>query len=82
MHLDAGQPYLLNPSSATELSFNIQNNYHAVVGIGFPQRFYQTLKGLGVKQFQEHAFVIIMITVLMISFLMMICRSLQQKRCC
>lgn len=47
MHLDAGQPYLLNPSSATELSFNIQNNYHAVVGIGFPQRFYQTLKGLG-----------------------------------
>ena len=56
MHLDAGQPYLLNPSSATELSFNIQNNYHAVVGIGFPQRFYQTLKGLGVKQFQEHAF--------------------------
>ena len=56
MHLDAGQPYLLNASSATELSFNIQNNYHAVVGIGFPQRFYQTLKGLEVKQFQEHAF--------------------------
>jgi len=26
------------------------------VGIGFPQRFYQTLKDLGLKQFQEHAF--------------------------
>ncbi|MEQ1065749.1 tetraacyldisaccharide 4'-kinase [Acinetobacter sp. XH1741] len=56
MHLEAGQPYLLNPSSTNELLFNTQNNYHAVVGIGFPQRFYQTLKDLGVKQFQEHAF--------------------------
>lgn len=80
MHLDAGQPYLLNPSSATELSFNIQNNYHAVVGIGFPQRFYQTLKGLGGNNFKSMLFVITMITVLMISFLMMICRLLQQKK--
>lgn len=56
MHLETGQPYLLNPSSRVEHSFNPQSNYHAVVGIGFPQRFYQTLKDLGLKQFQEHAF--------------------------
>lgn len=56
MHLEAGQPYLLNPSSMAEHNFNSQNSYHAVVGIGFPQRFYQTLKDLGLKQFQEHAF--------------------------
>ena len=80
MHLDAGQPYLLNPSSATELSFNIQNNYHAVVGIGFPQRFYQTLKGLGVKQFQEHAFRDHHDYSIDDLILMMICRSLQQKK--
>ncbi|MFV5583682.1 tetraacyldisaccharide 4'-kinase [Acinetobacter oleivorans] len=56
MHLETGQPYLLNPSPRGEHSFNPQSNYHAVVGIGFPQRFYQTLKDLGLKQFQEHAF--------------------------
>ncbi|QXA09208.1 tetraacyldisaccharide 4'-kinase [Acinetobacter pittii] len=56
MHLEAGQPYLLNPLSNSKSSFNLENNYHAVVGIGFPQRFYQTLKELGLKQFQEHAF--------------------------
>lgn len=56
MHLETGQPYLLNPLSNSKPSFNLENNYHAVVGIGFPQRFYQTLKDLGLKQFQEHAF--------------------------
>ncbi|AXJ90444.1 tetraacyldisaccharide 4'-kinase [Acinetobacter pittii] len=56
MYLETGQPYLLNPLSNSKTSFNLENNYHAVVGIGFPQRFYQTLKDLGVKQFQEHAF--------------------------
>ncbi|MEO4207320.1 tetraacyldisaccharide 4'-kinase [Acinetobacter pittii] len=56
MHLEIGQPYLLNPLSNSTPSFNLENNYHAVVGIGFPQRFYQTLKDLGLKQFQEHAF--------------------------
>jgi tetraacyldisaccharide 4'-kinase len=56
MHLETGQPYLLNPLSNSKPSFNLENNYHAVIGIGFPQRFYQTLKDLGLKQFQEHAF--------------------------
>jgi len=56
MHLEAAQPYLLNPSSMADHNFNSQNSYHAVVGIGFPQRFYQTLKNLGLKKFQEHAF--------------------------
>ncbi|MDO7243827.1 tetraacyldisaccharide 4'-kinase [Acinetobacter pittii] len=56
MHLETGQPYLLKPLSNSKPSFNLENNYHAVVGIGFPQRFYQTLKDLGLKQFQEHAF--------------------------
>lgn len=56
MHLETGQPYLLNPLSNSKPSFNPENSYHAVVGIGFPQRFYQTLKDLGLKQFQEHAF--------------------------
>lgn len=56
MYLETGQPYLLNPLSNSKPSFNLENNYHAVVGIGFPQRFYQTLKDLGLKQFQEHAF--------------------------
>lgn len=56
MHLETGQPYLLNRSSNCGHNFNPENNYHAVVGIGFPQRFYQTLKDLGLKQFHEHAF--------------------------
>ncbi|PPC05949.1 tetraacyldisaccharide 4'-kinase [Acinetobacter pittii] len=56
MHLETGQPYLLNPLSSSKPNFNPENSYHAVVGIGFPQRFYQTLKDLGLKQFQEHAF--------------------------
>ena len=27
-----------------------------MVGIGFPQRFYQTLQNLGIEQFQAHEF--------------------------
>ena len=55
MHLEIGQPYLLNPMASVE-PFNPQASYHAVVGIGFPQRFYQTLKGLGVTSYQCHEF--------------------------
>src|SRR5690606_41832378 len=33
-----------------------QSAFYAVVGIGFPQRFYQTLKNLGLEQFQCHEF--------------------------
>ncbi|RZF54775.1 tetraacyldisaccharide 4'-kinase [Acinetobacter halotolerans] len=55
MYLDVGQPYLLN--NHLELSWFDANQYfNAVVGIGFPQRFYQTLSKLGVSQYQAHEF--------------------------
>jgi tetraacyldisaccharide 4'-kinase len=54
MHLAVGQPYLLNGSS--DAVFNAQQDFYAVVGIGFPQRFYQTLEDMGVMQFQCHEF--------------------------
>ena len=55
MHLEIGQPYLLNPHSSTN-AFNAKQYFNAVVGIGFPQRFYQTLNKLGVNQYQAHEF--------------------------
>ena len=55
MHLAIGQPYLLNQHCDTS-PFNCHAFFHAVVGIGFPERFYQTLKQLGVQQFQAHEF--------------------------
>src|SRR5690606_13107894 len=54
MHLAASQPYLLNQDSSK--SFDPETNFYAVVGIGFPQRFYQTLESLGLQQFQCHEF--------------------------
>src|SRR5690606_36596230 len=54
MHLAASQPYLLN-QDGTKI-FNPQAAFYAVVGIGFPQRFYQTLQNLGIEQFQCHEF--------------------------
>jgi len=56
MHLEVGEPYLLNPMQGQELILNVQDSFYAVVGIGFPQRFYQTLEVLGIKQFQCHEF--------------------------
>ena len=55
MHLEIGQPYLLNPNSSTN-TFDDKQYFNAVVGIGFPQRFYQTLNKLGVNQYQAHEF--------------------------
>ena len=55
MHLGVGEPYLLN-SSLQGNWFDVNQYFNAVVGIGFPQRFYQTLKTLGVHQFQAHEF--------------------------
>ena len=55
MHLEIGQPYLLNPNSSTN-TFDAKQYFNAVVGIGFPQRFYQTLNKLGVNQYQAHEF--------------------------
>lgn len=54
MHLEPAQPYLIR--AADEQLFNPKLNYYAVVGIGFPQRFYQTLEDLGLSQFQSHEF--------------------------
>ncbi|ANF81985.1 tetraacyldisaccharide 4'-kinase [Acinetobacter sp. NCu2D-2] len=54
MHLAPSQPYLL--SASAEQYFNPQQSFYAVVGIGFPQRFYQTLQDIGVNAFQAHEF--------------------------
>jgi tetraacyldisaccharide 4'-kinase len=56
MHLEVAQPYLLNPFYDQSESFNPTLDYYAVVGIGFPQRFYNTLESIGVSQFQCHEF--------------------------
>ena len=54
MHLEVSSPYLLN--AKTDTLFDINQDYYAVVGIGYPQRFYKTLQSLGVTQFQCHEF--------------------------
>lgn len=56
MHLQVGKPYLLNPAFDTEEVFDAEQDFYAVVGIGFPQRFYHTLEGMSVKRFQCHEF--------------------------
>ncbi len=56
MHLEVAAPYLLNPIDGREAFFDVDDPYYAVVGIGFPQRFYQTLESMGVHQFQCHEF--------------------------
>ncbi|MCH7311618.1 tetraacyldisaccharide 4'-kinase [Acinetobacter sp. ANC 4805] len=55
MHLEIGQPYLLNASLDLN-RFDSSQCFNAVVGIGFPQRFYQTLNQLKVNQYQAHEF--------------------------
>ncbi|MGN7834089.1 tetraacyldisaccharide 4'-kinase [Acinetobacter sp. 22323] len=54
MHLAPSQPYLLNRAGLQTFDPNLP--FYAVVGIGFPQRFYQTLESLGIQQFQCHEF--------------------------
>ncbi|WOE33056.1 MULTISPECIES: tetraacyldisaccharide 4'-kinase [unclassified Acinetobacter] len=54
MYLAVTQPYLLN--EIQDFDFNPQQNFYALVGIGFPQRFYRTLESIGVKQFQCYEF--------------------------
>ncbi|OTG81996.1 tetraacyldisaccharide 4'-kinase [Acinetobacter sp. ANC 5054] len=54
MHLESAPPYLLNKDVVTE--FDANNVFYAVVGIGFPQRFYNTLESMGIHQFQCHEF--------------------------
>ncbi|MBF7683156.1 tetraacyldisaccharide 4'-kinase [Acinetobacter sp. B5B] len=57
MHLVTGQPYLLNPAMAIEQTFCSNQKMHAVVGIGYPQRFYRSLADIGVTHILEHEFV-------------------------
>lgn len=56
MHLEVAQPYLLNPAFDQAEIFNPKLDYYAVVGIGFPQRFYTTLESIGLQHFQCHEF--------------------------
>ncbi|MBF7687650.1 tetraacyldisaccharide 4'-kinase [Acinetobacter rathckeae] len=57
MHLAVGRPYLLNPNTANNHNFSASGCMHAVVGIGYPQRFYRSLSEIGVTDIIEHAFV-------------------------
>ena len=54
MHLEVAEPYLLN--AVESQPFDHTQNYYAVVGIGYPKRFYTTLQNLGVQNFQCHEF--------------------------
>ena len=56
MHLEVAKPYLLNPNHDQSDIFDSSLDYYAVVGIGFPQRFYTTLESIGLKRFQCHEF--------------------------
>ncbi len=56
MHLEVAEPYLLNPEYDQASIFDPDLDYYAVVGIGFPQRFYHTLESIGVTHFQCHEF--------------------------
>lgn len=53
MYLQAGNPYLLH---ALPVAFKREQTFHAVVGIGYPERFYQTLQELGIKNYICHEF--------------------------
>ncbi|MFV5514612.1 tetraacyldisaccharide 4'-kinase [Acinetobacter gerneri] len=56
MHLEVAEPYLLNPQFDQAFIFDPTLDYYAVVGIGFPKRFYHTLETMGVCEFQCHEF--------------------------
>lgn len=53
MYLQIGKPYCLNE---TKTIFHHEQRFHAVVGIGYPERFYQSLNQIGVKDIHKHAF--------------------------
>lgn len=52
MHLAAQQPFCLD---AKNVNFDLAQRYHAVVGIGYPQRFFDTLNSLNI-QYSPHIF--------------------------
>ncbi|WP_394661305.1 tetraacyldisaccharide 4'-kinase [uncultured Acinetobacter sp.] len=55
MFLQPSEPYLMSPTHDVSL-FNPHESFYAVVGIGFPQRFYTTLESMGIHDFQCHEF--------------------------
>ena len=56
MHLQVGEPYLLNTNSDDLPAFDLKQKFHVVVGIGYPKRFYDSLNGIGVANIQAHEF--------------------------
>lgn len=54
MALSVGEPYLLYPFKK-DLVFDKQQKYHAIAGLGYPERFYDTLRTMGID-FQPHSF--------------------------
>lgn len=56
MYLDVAEPYLLNPSFDQIEILQSNQDFYAVVGIGFPQRFYSTIESIGITRFQCHEF--------------------------
>ena len=56
MMLKVADPYLLNKTHNTSLVFDPKQRFHAVVGIGYPQRFYRSLAEIGVVDVEHHAF--------------------------
>lgn len=58
MHLQVAEPYLLYPFKLSPQklpTFDKNQTFHAVVGIGYPERFYDTLTQMGLN-FHQHAF--------------------------
>ncbi|MCF9045326.1 tetraacyldisaccharide 4'-kinase [Acinetobacter nectaris] len=53
MYLQVGKPYCLNESNTV---FNAKQKFHVLVGIGYPERFYQSLEQCGISDLIKHAF--------------------------
>lgn len=53
MHLKTGKPYRLDGAVG---DFDPKRDFHVVVGIGYPERFYTTLAEIGVRVENPHAF--------------------------
>ena len=56
MHLQVGEPYLLNTNSDDLPAFDLKQKFHVVVGIGYPKRFYDSLNSIGMTNIQAHEF--------------------------
>ncbi|MEB3766654.1 tetraacyldisaccharide 4'-kinase [Acinetobacter sp. MD2] len=54
MWLKVGKPYLLETHAMPV--FDAKQKFHVVVGIGYPERFYNSLANIGVIHIQKHEF--------------------------